>query len=117
MGFPRWITASLFFSSLLWANPSDYCPQPPWCYQNQSRFSPGERTVCGDEILSIEDNLLSSIYRHLQFVDRDMENLRREEAEWLRLRNSMQDRDLLMLLYADRIKVLSERLARDRGSL
>ena len=113
----RFLPTLLFLPVFLLGNPSDYCPQPPWCYQDQSRFTPAERAVCSDEILSIADNLLSSVYRHLQFVDPEPGELEREEAEWLRLRNSITDRDQLMLLYIRRIEVLARRLARGRGTL
>ena len=97
------------------AMPSDYCPQPPWCSGDRSRMSPGERTVCSDEILSIEDNLLSSVYRYLQFYPTvDVEAPRREEKEWLRIRNRLADRDDLMLLYLQRIELLARRLAEAR---
>ncbi|ADV46345.1 lysozyme inhibitor LprI family protein [Nitratifractor salsuginis] len=112
--FPRFI-AGVFLSTALWAMPSDYCPQPPWCSTDWSLLSPGERTVCSDEILSIEDNLLSSIYRHLQFYPSiDVDALRLEEKAWLRRRNRIADRDELMLFYLERIRVLAERLARAR---
>ena len=111
---------SLFLSlfllpAILSAMPSDYCPQPAWCSTDWSRLSPGERTVCSDEILSIEDNLLSSIYRHLQFYPSlDVKALRWEERAWLRRRNRIGDRDELMLFYLERIRVLAQRLASAR---
>ena len=102
-------------SLLAMAMPSDYCPQPPWCSGDPSRMSPGERTVCSDEILSIEDNLLSSVYRNLQFYPTvDVDALRREQKAWLRIRNRLADRDDLMLLYLQRIEILARRLAEAR---
>ena len=97
------------------AMPSDYCPRPPWCTGDSAQMSPGERTVCSDEILGIEENLLSSLYRHLQFyASVDVEELRREQRAWLRIRNRLADRDDLMLLYLQRIEVLAGRLVEAR---
>ena len=110
------VVFSIIIGSLLAvAMPSDYCPPPPWCSGDRSRMGPGERTVCSDEILSIEDNLLSSVYRHLQFYPSvDLEALRREQKAWLRIRDRLADRNDLMLLYLQRIEVLAGRLAEAR---
>jgi len=110
------ILLSILLGSLFaLAMPSDYCPQPYWCAGDRSRMSPGERIVCSDEILSIEDNLLSSVYRYLQFYPSvDVEGLRQEQKAWLRIRNRLADRDDLMLLYLQRIEVLARRLAEAR---
>ncbi|WP_292654862.1 hypothetical protein [Nitratifractor sp.] len=43
-----------------------------------------------------------------------MEAPRREEKEWLRIRNRLADRDDLMLLYLQRIELLARRLAEAR---
>ncbi len=113
---PMRILLGVIAGSLLAVSmPSDYCPQPPWCSGDRSRMSPGERTVCSDEILGIEENLLSSVYRHLEFyASIDVEELRREQRAWLRIRNRLADRDDLMLLYLQRIEVLARRLAEAR---
>jgi len=108
----RLIFSALIGSVLAGAMPSDYCPQPYWCSADRTGMSPGERSVCSDEILSIEDNLLSSLYRYLQFYPSiDQEALRREQKAWLKIRNRLTDRDSLMLLYLRRIEVLAKRLA------
>jgi len=104
----------------LWANPSDYCPQPSWCRNGDYRgMSVGEITVCSDEILSIEDNLMASIYRQFGFLEseRDLRELHRQQRAWLRERNRIADRDRMMLFYLDRIRTLADRLAEDRARL
>lgn len=110
----------LFFLLLsfgLRANPSDYCPQPSWCRDGDYRgMSAGEITVCSDEILSIEDNLMAAIYRKFGFMEseRELKELQTEQRAWLRERNRISDRDRMMLFYLDRIRALAVRLAADR---
>ena len=79
-------------------------------------MSAGEITVCSDEILSIEDNLMAAIYRKFGFMEseRELKELQTEQRAWLRERNRISDRDRMMLFYLDRIRALAVRLAADR---